>query len=67
MSLENEIQIPIKCDNCGHVTERTLAQFQREPTINCRCGTVINIDTKEAAATMSEIQRKLDDLSRRFR
>ena len=63
-------EIPLECPKCKTKLKVSLAQIEREETVQCNsCGTKINLKDKDKSVLKGteNVQRSLDDLERTLR
>jgi putative FmdB family regulatory protein len=61
MALKDEFTVPLKCPECGHEFEETLARLKDDPTIQCpACGKDFKVSTGGTAAEVVDDIDRLD-------
>jgi predicted nucleic acid-binding Zn ribbon protein len=59
--LNNDAEIPVPCQGCGHKFVKTVGEIRDEPEFTCpKCG--LRHDADALAATLKRLDDTMDDL-----
>lgn len=60
--------IELPCPGCGAKQREQLGHLRTSPTITCKsCGSTINVDAKQFASSMRDLDRSVEKLRDTFR
>jgi hypothetical protein len=68
-SFLDDAEIEIPCENCSHITKKTIRWIKNNQKFTCICGTIINLDSEQFKTGIAEVDSsiaKLDEVFKNF-